>query len=63
MNMGLEEGEFDDFRSFPNRGAPDEPFQERAYWCIDHRPSAERAPSQVKVQSMSGHCGADTDTL
>jgi hypothetical protein len=62
MNMRLEEGELDDFGTFSDRGAPDKCIQERARWGIDHRPAAERAPSQVKVQSMSGHCGTDTDT-
>ena len=63
MNMGLEEGELDNFRSFLDRGAPDERLEELARWRINHRPTAECAPGQVKVQSMSGHSGADTDTL
>jgi hypothetical protein len=62
MDMRLEEGELDHFRSFSDRSAPDERLEERARGRINHRPAAECAPRQVKEQSMSGHCRADTDT-
>jgi len=62
MHMRLEEGELDNFSTFSDRGASEKCIKERARWSIDHRPSAERAPSQVEVQAMCGHGDADTNT-